>query len=653
MPLYEEMSEEMAEELGKYVTRKWEESKKSSLRAQVISDAIDARNAYDQIPSSEELWDDAINLVLPFLSISVDQLEPRLVASIAAHDRLITIDDKGEMDEQLVKDIETMDNAVLKDDVGVPKIVKSHIHNILLDGHVFVAPYWDFREGKVREWVTDEMGAPVDVPEGGELPPGTVEYAGKMMVEKIVKTRDQAAVDELDSEMVFIPDRIDDWETAPIIYEYYMSWGEFLAKQRGETKGWVPMSKEELGELRDQLYTKRPDIGKQMEEGEEDERGDEGTKGGGLKSELRLLQAHIDYDVDEDGIEEKVIVTIEEATQKIVYAINNLDLDPLNRKQIRVLRLMKRYNSGYGYSLYSKLKMIQEGGSDTTNIMLNSSIIQMMPFFFYEEATGFNTQEIELFPGAGIQVGDVKRILMNSFQPNAGAFKDIIEIFFRLWNYIVTLPDYSLGREPTSEGSTATGVLSLLQEASIAHDYMGGTLHDQYTELFQIIHDLCYLNISPAREMATLGRPVQTKVLSNSYKISLVASSKSANRHVERMELGEALEVAKEGVNLGVITPDAPIRDYLETFKGVNVERWMNGPLAQVFTRMREALNAEGKGADTPPDPFGDIVMNMLGQSPAQLTDMMQAATVGAQVKDEVTGALGGQPQGSGMEGML
>lgn len=654
MPLYDSLTEEMREELGKYIYRKWEEASKSSLRAQVIADAKAARQAYDQIPTSEELWDGAINLVLPFLTISVDQLEPRLVASLTAHDRILTISDPGQLDEQMKKDIEAVDNVVLQEDVEIVKITKSHIHNMLLDGQVFLAPYWDFREGKMREWVTGEDGMPVDVPSDG-VPPGSIEYAGKLMVEKIMKTNDRVKVDELDMEYVFFPDRIDEWEETPVIYEYYMGWGEYKGKVNRKRAGWVEYEEEVMEQLRDQVWDKRPETGTTMEEGEAELKGGSENEGEKLKSELRLLQAHISYDVDGDGIEEKIIVTIEEATRTIVYIMDNAELDPLNRKQIRVVRLIPRSGTGYGYSLYSKLKMIQEGGSNTTNIILNSSIIQMMPFFFYEEATGFADQEIELYPGAGIQVGDVKRILMNSFQPNSAAFKDIIEIFFRLWNYIVTLPDYSLGADPASEGSTATGTLALLQEASIAHDYMGSVLHDQYTELFRMIHDICYINMSPAREMEILGYPIPQKVLSSSYKISMVASSKSANRHVERMELQDALMVAKEGVNLGVVVADAPIRDFLQTFKGVNVDKWMNGPLAMLNQRMRESMGMEGEKPKEGEvaDPFGEIVMNMLQQPPEALIDMVQAAQVGAQVKDEVTEAMGGQPRGSGMEGMM
>ena len=648
-----EMDEGKRKEISDYIKRVWSEASKSALRQEVIDDIQDSRDAYEQEPTSEELWDDAINLVLPFLTISIDQLEPRLVASVVAHDRVVTVDDFGELDEDLARDVEDLDNAVLKDDVDIVAAVKDHIHEILLNGQVFLVPYWDFKQGKIREFATDENGEPMRYEEGAEVPPGMIPYGGKLMQEKVVTVHDQARLDTLDTESVFFPDRVDDWEDTPVIYEHYLSWGEYQSKIKRGIKGWVSYSGEELEDLEGKLYTKRPDMGKKLPEGQEMDRGRVSVKAEKLKAELRCLQGHISYDIDGDGIEEKIVCTIEESTGKILYLVDNADLDPLNRKQIRVVRILPRHGTAYGYPLYKRLKMIQEGASDTTNLLLNSCIMQMIPFYFYEEAAGFTQKEIEIYPGAGIKVGDVKRILMNQFAPNAAAFKDILEIYFRLWQYLVTLPDYNMGKEPQPKGSTATGILALLQEASISHDYLSSRLHDQYAEIFRIIHDLCYLNMDPAREAETLGHMLPKRVLSNSYKIRLVATTKSANRHVERMEMQDALAVAEKGVEAGVVVPDEPVRDYLETFKGINVEKWMKGPIAQVCARLRESFKKDKGNGNGPAvqDPFGVVVMEMLKMPPEAIIQAMQAMQVGAKVKDEMTQIVNEVGAQSGLPG--
>lgn len=636
--LYKSLDDAKKKEIADYIHRKWDEARKSSLRQKVIEDMKEARDAYDQKPTSEELWDDAVNLVLPFMSISVDQLEPRLVASIAGHDHIVRVEDRGEMDEELSKDTEEMDNSVLLDDLKIKTLVKDHVHDVLLDGHVYLAPYWEFREGKIREWAKGEDGRPLRHEEGADTPEGMVPYAGKLMQERVETVRDRACLDTIDLEYLFFPDRIDDWEQTPIIHEHYLSWGEYQGKVKRGTKGWVQYDGDDLDDLQGKLFEKRPESGVDLQLGEPEDKGLRSIESEQLKSELRCLRGHICYDIDEDGIEEKLVCTIEETTRRILYLMDNAELDPLNRKQIRPIRLMPRSGTGYGYSLYSKLKMIQEGGSNSINLMLNSCIIQMMPFFFYEEAAGFNNKEIELYPGSGIQVGDVKRILMNSFQPNAGAFKDIIEIFFRLWQYIVVLPDYNVGREPAQAGSTATGTLALLQEASVSHDYLGSRLHDQYSEIFRIVHDLSYLNMSPAREIETLGREMSARVLSNSYKIALVSTTKAANRHIERMEMQEALMVAEKGTQAGVVVPDEPIRDYLEMFRGVNVEKWMNAPVSQVCARMRGTTNGQGQGEQGAiPDPFPELVMQLLQMPPEVLGELMNTLQIGKAVRDDVT----------------
>ncbi len=644
MALYDTISSEMREEISAYIHRKWEDASKSSLRDRVIREAKESKDAYDQIPTSKELWKNAVNLLLPFHLISVDQLEPRLVASIVAHEDVVQVEDPGQLDRDLKNDITKVDNVVLTDDLKIKEVVKRHIHDILLEGQIYVAPYWDFRRGKMREFMVGEDGKPMPAPgEGEEMPEGAISYGGRLMQEKVVKEKDKAQMDMLDLENIFIPDRVDDWEETPVVYEHYMTWGDYKGRVKQGTQGWVGHGEDAMVDLEAKLFTKRVEAGKLLRtEGEDREKGEPHVAAEQLKNELRCLQAHMTYDVDGDGIEEKIICTIEEQSGTILYIINNAELDPLNRKQIRKIVMLPRSGTGYGYNIYSKLKMITEGGSNTLNIVLNSCIIQMLPFFFYEESAGFQTQEIELFPGAGIPVSDVKRIAMNTFQPNAAAFKDVIEIFFRLWQYIITLPDYNVGREPTSEGSTATGVLALLQEAAISHDYQGATLHDQYGDLFRIIHDLCYLNMDPLREVEILGHEMSRRVLSNTYKVRLVSTSKSSNRHVERLEMTEAMTVGEKGVSMGVVTPDIPIRDYLALFPNINTEEWMNAPVSKVAGRMRSSMGLEGGEKEEEVDPFGDLVMQLLPMSPEALGQLMRTLEVGKAVRDDMTAITGG-----------
>ena len=645
--LYDELEEVTREDMAEYVHRKWSEAKNSELRERVLSEVEESRAIYDQEPLSQAMWPDAVNLVLPFLTISVDQLEPRLVASIVGRDEIVKIDDFGVLDQNLAKDVEKVDNVVLKNDVEIVEKTKSHVHTMLVDGQVYLAPYWDYQEGKEREFVLGDRGQRVPV-QGEETPPeGQVVYGGYMMQENIVTTSDRARVDEIDLENIFIPDKVYEWEDTPVVYEYYMSWGEYMSKVNGGKRGWVKYGEEELEELNDKVWQKRPEPedGTRVE-GTEEVKDEGGRERESLKSELRLLQGHFSYDIDGDGIEEKVICTVEHMSKKIVYLIDNAEIDPLNRKQIRKLSLIPRHNTGYGYPLYSKLKMIVKGGSDTTNILLNSCIMQMLPFFFYEEAAGFKQQESEIAPGEGVQVADVNRVKVNQFTPNASAFKDIVQIFFQLWQYIITLPDYSMGQDTKKDGSTATGVLALLQEAAISHDYLGAVLHDQYSSLFRIIHDLCYLNMGAEREMEILGKPMAQRVLSRNYKIRIAATSKSANRHVERMELQEALMAAEKGVQMGIVVPDEPMRDYLETFRGISVERWMNGPVSQICHRLRVSLGMDGEKQKEGEvqDPFGHMIMEMMKLPPEQLIEMVKAMQLGSGIRDEVTELVGEIP---------
>jgi hypothetical protein len=118
-----------------------------------------------------------------------------------------------------------------------------------------------------------------------------------------------------------------------------------------------------------------------------------------------------------------------------------------------------------------------------------------------------------------------------------------------------------------------------------------------------------------------------------------LASTKSANRHIERKELQEALAIAEKGVQIGVVDPVPVIRDWLKTFKDIDIDEWMNGPVAKVVQRLTKP---PGKGAE--PDPFPQLVKQMMEQDPATLLNTVNNLMGGG----NRPGRPGpGQPQGA------
>jgi len=624
-------------DIADYVHSKWTEFKNSEKRTKKVEAVKRAREAYlQEVKDTDFPWKGASNLIVPITAISVDQLEPRLAAAIVGREEMIVIDDIGKHDKVEGELIVKFDNAVLRVDVKLHEAVKDWVHNVLVDGQVYLMPYWSFREMKTRQYIMDPMGQPVPA-----APEDQESLMGFQTEEVLTTLTDGVKVVEIPLESLFFPERIDDWEEVPVIRGIWLAIGNLKRHITNGDRGWVHLPESDLEALSQQAYTKRPSEDMILLEPDTEEKvPDRGSSAQNLKAELSCLEGHISYDLDGDGFEERLIVIIERDTRKILYIINNNTIDPLNRKAIQPWLLIKDPNTGYGKSLHEKLKEIERGATTLFNTLINSAMVQMIPWFFYESGAGFLGQVLDLIPGKGNPISDVKKIYFPNISPNAASFKDFLEIFLGLWERIVAVSDYTMGRESDVAGNraTATGTLALIQESAISHEYLGSGLQDRFTKILEIIHDLYYLNTTEQRVLEIMGQPCP-RVLSKNYRFRLAASTKSANKHIERKELEEAMVVAEKGVALGIVDPVPVIRDWLKTFKDIDLDEWMNGPIAQIVQRLTQPQEPGGV-----PDPFPKVVMTMMKQNPVQLLTTIKNVMDGAGSKPAQEPPPGGPP---------
>jgi hypothetical protein len=647
---YTELPEEKLKEIAEHICLKFDEFKQAEKRKAVKERVEEARKAYEQdTPPATEPWAGASNIKFPFDTITVDHMVPRLYATIAGKDPILNLTDFGQLDKQAREDIIKFDNWVLNNDVKLPTILDGWLHRMAVDGQRYMLVYWDRDKIKRRDFAQDEEGNLVTEetyqtnPEmyQGEMVP----YLGMMMHEYEEVVHDGAKVEFVDLDDVYFPDRVDDWEEVPVIRKYWETYEAY--KYKAVTKGirgWVKPDKDAMEEIEGALYDKRPGDDQELTlEQKDTEDKDSPTEEGKLKQELLFLEGHINWDVDGDGIQEKLIARVEYNKRKLVYIRNNNELDPRNRKQIRMTTLFPEPHTGYGYGFFHKLRQIRDGASTLFNTLINSAVIAMLPWFIYEEGAGFEEQEPELHPGKGVKVKDADKVKFPNINANAAIFKDFLNFYIGLWERITGMSDYSLGRESETvgkKGSTATGTMAIIQEGQIVHEYRGVTIQKQFEEIFEIIHDLYYLNMPPGLDMAVLGKPMDRRLMSRNYKLKLIGSTTSANRYSERMEVQEALMVGEKATQMGLVNPDPLLRMFFKTIRNLDVDEVMAGPMAMVLQRL---FNPDEE------DPFAPMVAQLAQESPEELVDRQMTQQVGEQVRGElqekvaeVTGGLQG-----------
>ena len=119
----------------------YETFSKSTYRADKIKEMEKARKVYEQIADKTNFpFKDASNLVLPLLMITVDNLEPRIVAGLVGKDPIVNMELEGGGKDEMVEVVKTFFNNELKNVVGIKGVAMQVVHDLLIDGTVYPVP---------------------------------------------------------------------------------------------------------------------------------------------------------------------------------------------------------------------------------------------------------------------------------------------------------------------------------------------------------------------------------------------------------------------------------------------------------------------------------------------------------------------------------
>ena len=144
--------------LVKYCMELYERIAGSQYRAAKIQEIRDTYSRYEQEErQTSDPWPGASNIQLPLTSISVDNLEPRIVAGLIGKKPFV----KFELESEQKKDegqqlIEDWFNNELEEVVGLERVGRDIAHSLLLEGTVYPIAVYDTESRKIREFATVE-----------------------------------------------------------------------------------------------------------------------------------------------------------------------------------------------------------------------------------------------------------------------------------------------------------------------------------------------------------------------------------------------------------------------------------------------------------------------------------------------------------------
>jgi len=518
------------QKLVEHCTDLYAEFKKSPYRAAKIAEIEESHKNYEQKADEATFpWKKAANYIIPFTTISVDNLEPRLVAGLTGTDPIVAFG-QGAKKDPIITAIETDFNRELKDVCNVEGFASNVVHNILLEGTFYPVPKYDKEKRKVIDFVYDESEA-IIIGEDGEA----------LTEEKETTVFEGGKFDYVPFTDIFCADNLgtqEDWEREPVIRVVRPTYADLMNHK--DELGYQNIGPWLLGEKASTAQTtdnEQATIGQKI---------DGATITG--KETIESIEVHLSYplpldseeepDSEErtDFTEEKVIVTIALTSEIMYRLVKQREINYNNEKIIKRVRLFPEIDRSFGTCLYGKIKALQNGGSELFNQIVNDSTIRMIPWFFYDEKSGLGDAN-EITPGQGVPVEDVSGVKFPDFKGDPTRLITVFEAVISFWERLTSIADPQVGRLADRK-ETATGILTAVQEGNIKHNYQANTFKDEFLAVLKTMYDLYYKNMPYNKTILFEGQEVQypRNIMRRPVKFRLTGSTEKANKLLARKE---------------------------------------------------------------------------------------------------------------------
>jgi hypothetical protein len=559
---------EILQRLVKHCTDLRSKFEESDYRKKKLKEIAASHRTYEQEPDPKDKdwpFENAENIILPMTTITVDNMEPRLVAGLIGKEPIVNLEMDGmEEQDEPTEVIEDWFNKELKNKVKIKPSVVNMVHTMLLEGTVYQIPGYDIKDVKKRRPCVDQNSRQPVIGDDGK--PVTEEYMETVF--------EGGTIEQIPFEDVLVADNIgtmEEWEECDKIRIVRPTYAALQRLAKANAPGYANIGPYLLsGKVEDREMTTAQTI--------------DGVKITG-REVIECIECHITYPVNQDETkeedeqtdfeEEKIIVTIATKTDTIIRMIKQNQILGQNEALIKRIRMFPEWGKSFGTSIYEKLKNIQRGGSDIFNMTLNVAYLVMMPWFFYDSKSGLRGEKT-LKPGKGLAVDDVNGIKIPEFRINPSQYLEFMNIFNSLWERVGSIGDWQLGRTNEAGGrKTATEVMSVIQEGNIKHNYQAEVTKDEFITVVQCLYDFYYEKMSPQKTFIFKGKQVMIprEAMQRGFRFVLQASTESANKYIDRREKEDLMNMLGQDA---YINPIKPREEVLKAYGIQDTETWIN-----------------------------------------------------------------------------
>lgn len=660
-------------ELGNLVYDMWMEDNRD--RSQWLAELPKWLDAYQGRPQKKDLpWEDASNLFVPMTATAVDAIHPRLMAALFKPTPVASFRAQEPSDIELAKKNEVFLDYVAREECGLFPLADRFLLNTLIYGIQVVKASYEIetKQQRVKHEFpidTDPIQAIEAILEGEKAYADAIkrltdeEYEvvmkGRKVKLDVEKSEDYLCIyterEEIISDQVVVdlinPEDISFDSDCPynlqkadhIIERYFLTLDQLKRKVKNKL---FDASKEELKRIEEGQTSdiSSDDETISIKEFRENITGARETwKESAPYEKVELLDAYIQYDIDDDGYDEDIIVTIPVEHPDIILRIHRLEEVYAHGKRPFTLFYFNPISKTvWAQGLPQMVEALQTEINIIHNQRNDAGQLNNTPYGWYVPSAGMPKERIPLVPGFMNPVGDVNQVKLHQpGQFHVWPFQEE-QLLYTLFERRTKVSDLTLGRAGENQGAsrTATGVNALNAQQATGFDIVIRRIQEGWKSLLQQILAL-YREYMPddkfVRITGKYGDPdyiINRSDLTSKMDMVFTGNSLNTDREIERNTTTFLAQSVMSPASLGfglqlqIFDPASVAEWYrhlFEVFDVPNIERIIKIPKMPKTYSPEEIMNRLMAGEKIRPkqgEEHDEVIQIIQGylQSPKAMT---------------------------------
>lgn len=307
-------------------------------------------------------------------------------------------------------------------------------------------------------------------------------------------------------------------------------------------------------------------------------------------SKYEILEAHVEIDINDDGLNESLIIWIDAESGKEIRATYAHRVHQGGKRPFVNIEFIPREGHGYAMGLLELLHPLSIEMDFIHNVKIDIGMLVAQPFGFYRAATGMDPVKLKIKPGDMIPVDDPQsHVFFPNLGDRSGFFQQEEMFLMQHVERLTAINDINtatLGRQGVAR--TATGVSALVSENSANLDIFIKRMQRGWRQALRLLWGMLQQRLPDGTEFRVTGKDgrdyfdkVNRADIQSRVDFILEATSANSNRMIQ---LETAQQVLAQLMNpffmqIGIVKPDGVfegLKDYFQALGKKDYSRYIN-----------------------------------------------------------------------------